>query len=371
MIALTGIVFSLTFVMAQFSATAYSPRLVLWLSRDPVIAHSIGVFSATFLYSIAALAGVDRGGSGKVPIVSVVIVVILLAVSVGMFVALIQRLGLLQIHRMLIFTGDRGREVIETMYPLHEPGCAASGTEDFHSLPPAPPLIYHGGPQSIQSVDAAALVGLAQSCGGIIEMKAAVGDTVVEMTPLLQIWGAQDASDERALLKAIELGGERTFEQDPKYSIRLLVDIAIRALSPAVNDPTTAVQALDQIEDLLLRIGKRHLAVGNHLDTQGKLRLVLPMPSWEDFLLLALDEIRACGATSVQVMRRMKALMSDLAAALPEARRAPLGYWSRRLDGTIARSFQDEEERNLASVEDRQGLGIPRQGTSATFATKP
>jgi uncharacterized membrane protein len=358
-------VFSLTFVMAQFSATAYSPRLVLWLSRDPVIAHSIGVFSATFLYAIAALAGVDRGGSGKVPFVSVSIVVVLLVVSVGMFVALIQRLGLLQINRMLIFTGDRGREVIEMVYPLERPASEASGSEELRSLAPAQPLIYSGRPQSIQSVDIAALVGLAESCGGVIEVMAAIGDTVVEMTPLLQVWGSQRAVDERALLEAIELGGERTFEQDPKYAIRLLVDIAIRALSPAVNDPTTAVQALDQIEDLLLRIGQRHLDVGDHRDAQGKLRLVLPMPSWEDFLLLAFDEIRACGATSVQVMRRMKALVSDLAAALPEARRAPLRHWSRRISGTIARSFQDEEEQNDASVEDRQGLGVPRRRISA------
>jgi len=144
MIALTGIVFSLTFVMAQFSATAYSPRLVLWLSRDPVIAHSIGVFSATFLYAIAALAGVDRGGSGKVPFVSVSIVVVLLVVSVGMFVALIQRLGLLQINRMLIFTGDRGREVIEMVYPLKRPASEASGSEELRALVPAQPLIYSG-----------------------------------------------------------------------------------------------------------------------------------------------------------------------------------------------------------------------------------
>ena len=68
MIALTGIVFSLTFLMVQFSATAYSPRLVLWIARDPVISHALGVFTATFLYAIAALVGVDRSGSGRVPL---------------------------------------------------------------------------------------------------------------------------------------------------------------------------------------------------------------------------------------------------------------------------------------------------------------
>src|SRR5580698_8355762 len=117
MIALTGIVFSLTFVMVQFSATAYSPRLVIWIARDPVMSHALGVFTATFLYAIAALAGVDRSGSGRVPLISTVVVAVLLLASVGMFIALIQRIGLLQINRMLVFTGDQGRKVIETIYP--------------------------------------------------------------------------------------------------------------------------------------------------------------------------------------------------------------------------------------------------------------
>src|SRR5246500_5000208 len=108
MIALTGIVFSLTFVMVQFSATAYSPRLVLWIARDPVMSHSLGVFTAPFLYALSALAWVDRGGSGRVPLASVVVVAALLIVSIVMFISLIQRVSMLQITRMLIFTGDQG-----------------------------------------------------------------------------------------------------------------------------------------------------------------------------------------------------------------------------------------------------------------------
>jgi uncharacterized membrane protein len=86
--------------------------------------------------------------------------------------------------------------------------------------------------------------------GGIIEVVSSVGDTVVEGTLLLRVHGGRVTISELDLRKAVEMGTERTFEQDPKYAIRLLVDIAIKALSPAINDPTTAVQALDQIEDL-------------------------------------------------------------------------------------------------------------------------
>jgi uncharacterized membrane protein len=361
MIALTGIVFSLIFVMVTFSATAYSPRLALWVARDPVVSHALGIFTTTFLYAFAALAWVDRSGSGKVPIISAWLLIALLLASVAMLVALIQRIGLLQIGRMLIFTGDQGRKVITTAYPLAESVVPAGRADEFRKRPQTQILIHHGPPRSVQAVHIKALVKLAQTSDGVIEMIAAVGDTVLEMMPLLHVLGAGQTIDESKLLDAIELGDERTFEQDPKYAIRLLVDIAIRGLSPAVNDPTTAVQALDQIGDLLLRLGRRRLEIGEFRDGSGKIRLVIPFPAWEDFVRLALDEILFCGANSIQVMRRMNALVSDLIPVVPEERRAVLKYWQGRLKASIARSFADEQDKLDASVADRQGLGIPQE----------
>jgi len=367
MIALTGIVFSLAFVMVQFSATAYSPRLVLWVARDPVMSHALGVFTATFLYALAALAWIDRGGSGKVPLISVWVSVALVFASVAMFIALIREIGLLQINQMLIFTGNQGRGIIKSMYPSIE----ATGTNssyEFRRLPRTQTLRHNGPPRIIQAVDVNALVDLAKASGGVIEMVAAVGDTAMELTPILHVFGARRAVDERALSKAIEVGGERTFEQDPKYAIRLLVDIAIKALSPAVNDPTTAVQALDQIEDLLLRLGLCRLEIGAFRDGDGELRLILPFPAWEDFLRLGLDEIRFCGAGSIQVMRRMNAVVSELISVLPEERHAALKCWEQRLHATIGKSFTDPEDRREALVEDRQGLGIPRRSSPTAAA---
>jgi uncharacterized membrane protein len=264
---------------------------------------------------------------------------------------------------MLIFTGDQGRRVITAMYPSVKSVAAADGSVDFHTLPRAQTLIHRGRPRSIQAIDVATLVDLAKSSDGVIEMVVAVGDTIVELTPLLHVFGAKQPINEQELRNGIEFGGERTFEQDPKYAIRLLVDIAIKALSPAINDPTTAVQALDQIEDLLLRLGLRHLEIGAFRDSNGKLRLVVPFPAWEDYLRLAFDEIRSFGANSVQVMRRMNALVSDLIPAVPEERRPALRHWDVRLKASIARSFADDEERLEALKEDRQGLGIPRHSS--------
>ncbi len=364
MLAMTAIVFSLTFVMVQFSATAYSPRLVLWVARDRVISHSLGVFTATFLYALAALGGVARSGSETVPFISAYVVLGLLLTSVAMFIALVHRITLLQVNRMLIFTGDQGRKVIATIYPSLKSEVTATGKDDFGAQPRTQTLIHQGRPRSVQAVDVGALVNLAKASGGTIELVVAVGDTVVELMPVLHVFGAREPVDERKLREGVEFGGERTFEQDPKYAIRLLVDIAIKSLSPAINDPTTAVQALDQIEDLLLRLGQRHLEIGKYRDSDGTLRLVIPFPTWDDLVRLAFDEICFYGATSVQVMRRMNALVADLTQAVPEERRATLKYWDRRLKTNIARSFADGEEREDASKEDRQGFGVPRQHSS-------
>jgi uncharacterized membrane protein len=340
---------------------AYSPRLALWIARDPFLKHALGVFTATFLYALVALSWVGRNGSLRVPFLSSWIVIILLMGSVAMFVGLTQRLQLLQVNNILRFTGDQGRAVIKTTYPLADSVSSRPISTEFRELPPTQTLVHHGQPDVIQAVDVEAMVKLAKDSGGVIEMVAAVGDTVVELTPLLNVFSARQPIDERKLRRRIEMGGERTFEQDPKYAIRLLVDIAIRALSPAVNDPTTAVQALDQIGDLLLRLGQCQLEIGAFSDNDGKLRVVVPFPTWDDLVRLAFDEICSYGANSVQVMRRMNALLSDLSPALPETRRAALKHWRKRLQATIDRSFPEGEQRTETSQEDRQGLGIPRQ----------
>jgi len=309
---------------------------------------------------LAALAWVDRNGSGRVPLVGVSVIAVLLILSIIMFISLIQRVSMLQVTRMLIFTGDQGREVIEKLYPpLDTP--ASPYSPDLLTASCVQTLVHHGNPMAIRRVDIPALMRVATEAACAIEMTVSVGDVVLESTPMLRVVGGTGPIPEEALRTTIELGAERTFEQDPKYAIRLLVDIAIRALSPAVNDPTTAVQALNEIEDLLLRLGRRRLEIGTYRDAAAKPKFLLLYPSWEDFLRLAFDEIRFYGASSLQVMRRMKALITELLSILPEERHPALHYWKARLQSTVERTFRDKEDILDASDEDRQGLGSSRR----------
>ena len=159
--------------------------------------------------------------------------------------------------------------------------------------------------------------------------------------------------------KAFLLGTERTMEQDPKFALRLLVDVAIKALSPAVNDPTTAVQALDQIEDLLRRIGVRTLDLGRLVGVRGYTRVTYPAPTWDDLLALATDEIRMYGADSLQVVRRLRRLFVDLATHVPPERRAAVEDRLHRLDVAVEQSIAPTDRAD-ARIPDPQGLGLSR-----------
>jgi uncharacterized membrane protein len=153
------------------------------------------------------------------------------------------------------------------------------------------------------------------------------------------------------------LGGERALEKDPAFGFRILVDIAIKALSPAINDPTTGVLAIDQLHHLLHLLGERQLDTGVVRDSSEEVRLLYRTPCWEDFVTLAVTEIRLYGANSTQVTRRLRAMFEHLVQVVPVKRSETLRKEMALLDRTIDRGFADPEDRILAAVGDLQGLG--------------
>lgn len=359
MMALTGIVFSIAFVLVQFNAVVYSPRLVVWFARDRLLFHSLGMFVATFMYSLATLAWVDRQGTQGVPLFSALIVAAMLMASVLMLAQLVQRLNNLQITRVLQSLGDTGREVVASTYQKDRWSTAGSAVSmRQHSEGLALTVRHVGNPQSVTSVEIAKLIDDARRTDSLIVMECAVGDTLLEGTVILRARGTAGAGFENRLRASIHLGDQRTFEQDPKYAMRLLVDIAIKALSPAINDPTTAVQAIDQIEDLLRRLAKCDLEACRAFDRDGIPRVIYRMPTWEDYLALAFDEIRQFGSTSIQVMRRLRSALVELSACVDSERARTVHAYLGHLDSGIERSGFDPEDRAAARIEDRQGLGL-------------
>ena len=211
MMALTGIVFAMAFVMVQFSAIAYSPRLVLWFTRDRILFHALGAFTATFVYALFTLAWVDRNGSAKVPLSATLLVGIMIIISMLMFARLMQRLGDLQIGNVLHLVGDQGRAVINDMFRRlnGKPGAsrACELIEDGARLGRVTQTVkYFGKPRAISRFDVDSLVALARQVGGTIVMACAVGDTLVEGTVLLRLHDARESLPEEALFRAVVVG---------------------------------------------------------------------------------------------------------------------------------------------------------------------
>jgi uncharacterized membrane protein len=209
----------------------------------------------------------------------------------------------------------------------------------------------------VLAFDVTGLVNMARAVDGVIELVPQVGDFVAKGDTLFRVLGSRETLNEDLLHQRIALGAERTIEQDPAFPLRIIVDIASKALSPAINDPTTAVLALDQLHHLLRNLGTRKLDTGLVRDRDERPRLVYRTPDWEDFVELAVTEIRQFGATSIQVARRLRAMLEDLIAVLPPERRPSLKAELLRLQRSSERAFADPEDRAQAEQGDSQGLG--------------
>jgi len=198
---------------------------------------------------------------------------------------------------------------------------------------------------------------LAETSNCVIELVPQVGQFIAVGDPLFRIYRGGEQLAESSLLNSVVKGSERSADQDPMFAFRIMVDIAIKALSPAINDPTTAVLAIDQIHHLLRDIGRRDLAEGHATDGQGRVRLLYRTPDWEDFVQLGTTEIRLYGSNSIQVQRRLRAMLEDLIDTLPEAMHPLLQKELALLATASRRSFPDLDDQALAESADLQGIG--------------
>lgn len=222
---------------------------------------------------------------------------------------------------------------------------------------PARTVLHQNSSGIVLAVNIPALLAEARRADCIVEIAPQVGDFVAVDEPLFYLYGNAGAIDDRRLRSLIAFGSERTLEQDPLFGFRILVDIALKALSPAINDPTTAVLAIDQLHVLLRVVGLRSLRADEFADDSGQLRLIFRTPNWEHFVHISLREIRQCGAGSLQVVRRLRAMIENLQQTLGEPRRPALQVELDLLNRAAAQHFTFSEDLALARVPDAQGLG--------------
>ena len=355
---LTFIVFAVSGLLltVQIASGQLTPRIITFVFKRPMVRMTVAIFVFTYAFTLGALGRVEPA---RVPELLVMMAVLLTLLSIGMFFWFVQQLGTgLRPISILESLWDAARGVVDREYPRPLEG------RDTVSVPPPgrfsdkPRIVPHAGPAgTFLAFGAGELVRLARAAGCIIELVPEVGDFVSQDDPLFRIHPPHARVDERALRECVAFGPERTLEQDPAFAFRIMVDIASRALSPAVNDPTTAVLAIDQIHRLLARVGMRSLDPGRRCDEAGKIRLVYPTPSWEDFVALAVSEIRLFGAGSIQISRRLRAMLEQLIEVLPPSRVAALRDELKLLECAVDRHYADNADRERARHADRQGLG--------------
>ena len=358
-LTLTFVVFTFgsLLVAIQIASGQLTPRIIATtLLRDRVIKYTVGLNMFTLLFAVSALNRTTGSVSQLVTLVGALLGV----ACVTSFLFLIDYAArLLRPVRLVALVCEQGLDVIRSVYPGQEPAGAGGETVTVTGGlgPPQRVLRQEERSHIVLAVEIDALVAEARRLDGIIEFVPQVGDFVAADEPLFNLYGGAVGIDDALLHGSVAFGTERTMEQDPMFAFRILVDIALKALSPAINDPTTAVLAIDQIHRLLRVVGRRHLHGEAILDAAGRVRLVLRTPDWEDFVHIACNEIRACGAGSVQIPRRMRAMLENLIDTLPPQRHRALEEQLDLLDRTLPDFYKLPEDLALARVPDSQGLG--------------
>ena len=353
MVSLTTLVLTITMVVVQLAMGQFSPRIVQRILRDKPSQLAIGLFVATFVHAVLTIREVvDRGdGTGQVPGIAVATSYLLVLASIAALVIYVHHIGQsLRVSALIELVGHDTRKLVDRRYPDAGPPPPVD--------PEAPRVVAARESGVVTMIGTHALVAEAERADCVLELVPALGAFVPAGGPLFIIHGRPDDLDENRLFAALSLKLEPTLDEDVGYGMRLLVDIAERSLSESpFQDPTTAVQAIDRLHDILRQLARRPFSDGRVPDEDGEIRLLVKTMTWENYVHLAFDEIRMAGAGSPQVSRRLVAALMDLRrVALPE-RIEVLDEQAALLRAATVEAMYDERDVRFALDPDREGLG--------------
>lgn len=341
-------------VAIQVASGQMTPRIIAaTLLRDNVVRYSVGLFLFTMLFANGTLARTEDTVHQFTLFVAATLGVICLA----MFLYLIDYASkLLRPVAIAGRLGEMGLAVIKSVYRQPTKTTLPSTNCDPRPGAAVRTVLHKDKGEIILAVNLETLVYEAEAADGLIEFMPRVGDFIGADEPLFRLYGGAAEIDDRKLKAVVAFGPERTMEQDPTFAFRILIDIGLKALSPAINDPTTAVLVIDQLHRLLRAAGLRHLHDDTVRDSAGKPRLIFRTPNWEDFVRLAFTEIRHSGAGNIQIVRRLRAMIENLMQTLPEHRHPGLYSELDLLNRTVERHYPLPEDLVLARGSDTQGL---------------
>jgi uncharacterized membrane protein len=307
------VVFSLLFLVVQWSQGHLTPRLTLFRD-DPIVWRTFAYILGVFAFSVTAALSV-----GQREDVSVLIPVVAGALTLGA-IWLIRNLQLkafasVQLAPALADITARGRDTLRRLPTTGDGPLAALG-------PPTATITWPGPSCVLQAVRLDRLTQIARTSGGLVVLGQPVGATLLPGAPLADLHG--DDIDRAAVLNAIVTGEERVFGEDPLLAFRILADIALRALSSAVNDPASAVQVIEKLHELLIEAGNHATGTARITDADGDPRVIVELPTWDQYLSVAIDDIIVMRGSTPMVRQRIQSLLDDLDRRADRARQGPI-----------------------------------------------
>jgi len=357
--SLTGFVVTMTVLGVQMATGTFSPRYMRLWYRDRMLKILLAELIGTLAFAFTVIRQVQPE---MVPDLSVSLAAAGVILGLLLFMLYLDRF----MHRMrpvavaALMAGECREAFRDWVREAARPDTAfvARGSMGPSTAPVFVVRATRAG--TIQAVDARGMTRFARHHGCLLVFRHAVGDFVPVGAGIVEVHGVQPpAAATRHLSRLVALGVERTIEQDPSFAIRVMVDVATRALSPAVNDPTTAVQVLDHLGATLRMIGTTASPADVASSATITTGVIMPVRTWPDILQLAVTEIREYGGESIQVVRRLNALLGELRSVVLPDNRPAVDDELRRLDATIAKQFAYGIDMDLAREPDTQGIGGP------------
>jgi uncharacterized membrane protein len=322
----TGVVFSLTIVALQMASSQFTPRLLRTFLRDRRTQGVLAGMLGSGVFDVAVLRTVRSGGEGQgegfVPQLAVSASLLYGLLAVGMLVFFLHHLT--SHMRVDVIMRDIRRDTLAQLRKLPATRTDLPDREAVEPPPTSVPLLAKVAGY-LQTVDVAMLGRAAEVHQAVIRLRPTMGAWVSRGTTIAWVWGVDDdvvpdrGALATALHRSLHLGPDRTESDDLAFGLRQLVDIAVRALSPGVNDPTTAVQALDQLSAILTAAAHHPLGADQAIDAEGRLRASVPRPGFGEHLELAVDQIRRYATREPAVLRALVGLLTDLAEQVADS----------------------------------------------------
>ncbi len=322
MITVAGVTFSITVVALTLASSQYTSRILRNFMRDRANQAVLGVFVGVFAYALVVLRTIRGGDEGLfVPALAVLVALLLAFAAIGCLIFFIHHITTsIQATSIIEAVADETLAAIERLFPAaaHDRGMADDAGHDIAGLAWAPVAAPKSG--YLQGVDSDALLAFAREHDAVVRMDRAVGEFVIEGSPLVSVAGAANDAWARRLDAACAVGRNRTVQQDVGYGIRQIVDVALKALSPGINDTTTAINCVDFLGAILARLATRRIEMPWRYDGE-RLRVVPRGPTFAGLLAEAFDQIRQNAGGNVAVLARLHEVLRLVAQRTTDAQR--------------------------------------------------